>query len=227
MAFQASGDPTGVNTYRFTGGDLAAFGFNSAPNRPIDVCEVMSYATYFSGAQLVNFDPNYLNSMTELFAAADNYASGVPAQMATAIAWIDSDIRSGVRNGSPGTETMDGLITRVYADWNPYAITYNKDVECYEGGMEAAAPSAARLTALGDDPAYSAKIATLLEAYKNDDKFRILIKDQFDQFMVYSKSKTPAWLLMAGPNQWATHHAQVMYSTAYASWTGMIEYNHR
>ena len=165
--------------------------------------------------------------MTDLLDAADDYDSGVPAQITAALDWVDSDIRAGVRNGTPGTETVDALVTRVYADWNPYAVTYNKDVECYEGGMECAAPSTARLTALGISTAYSAKIAALLEAYKNDDRFRILVKDQFDDFMAYSKSKTPAWLIMFGPNQWGTHQGQVLYSTAYKSWDAMVEYNHR
>jgi hypothetical protein len=224
MAFQASGDPTGMNTYRFTGSDLGAFGFNSAPNRPIDVCEVMSYATYYSGAQLSNFDANYANTMTDLLDAADDYDSGVPAQMTAALDWVDFDIREGVRNGSPGTETVTAMITRIYQDWNPHAITHNKDVECYEGGMECGAPSEARLTALGHSTAYSAKIATLLTAYKNDDRFRVLVKDQFDDFMAESKSATPAWLLLGGPSQWSTHPGEILWTTPYKSWDGMIEY---
>ena len=57
MAFQASGDPTGNDTYRFKGTDLATWGFDTAPNRPIDVCEVMSYATLLFRCAVAKFRP--------------------------------------------------------------------------------------------------------------------------------------------------------------------------
>lgn len=114
MAFSASavfGSTATNNTYRFQGSDLSSFGYSSFPNRPIDFADAMSYATYYSGAQLVNADANYANPMsiggpnsvgiyTGLLGAADDYASGVPAQMTNALAFVDWDIRAGIRISS-------------------------------------------------------------------------------------------------------------------------------
>lgn len=222
------GDKTNETNFRMLGTDLGAYGFNGSPNRPIDNCEVISYASYYRGAQLQNFDPNYQNTMTELLDAADDYDSGNPTLMNNALDFIDSDIRNGTRNGSPGDATLQSFITtnNTYPGWNAIAVTYNKNVICYEGGMECAAPSTSRLTALGLSTAYSAKIAALLTAYKNDNRFKLLVKQQMNDFMAQSKSVSPAWLLMVGPNNWSTHPGQVLFTTPFKSWDAMVELNH-
>src|SRR5262249_29521567 len=95
MAFQAFGfiplDATnsGIALHRLEGSDLTSrnnlqyarkigVDYNQAPNRPIDYCDVLSYATYYSGAQCCNFQLRYKNPMNELLKAADDFASGDP-----------------------------------------------------------------------------------------------------------------------------------------------------
>lgn len=75
-AFQAFGPSSGTNTYRLKGSDLASVAnggqgnalwvsytgdanFRSFPNRPVDLCDTLAYAAYYSGAQCQNFDAAY------------------------------------------------------------------------------------------------------------------------------------------------------------------------
>lgn len=222
IAFQAFGGAAVNDLYRFLGDDLAAYGFDTAPNRPIDRCEVLSYATYYSGAMLQNFDPNYIADFTDLLDAADDYDSGVPAQMTAALDFLDNDFRAGVRNGSLGGQTLLGLDTNIYPKWEPYAVTYSKQIIPYEGSFEGAPPSTARLTTLGISTAYSAKISTLLDAYKDDARFQTLVTDQSNQFMAYAHSECPVWFIMEGPNQWSTHKGIPAYSTTWKSWDAIL-----
>lgn len=88
MPFQAYGG-TGIagdnNKYRFQGTDLAPSGvgagqgnslystftgsadYTASPNRPIDFADVLSYATYYSGGQIFQFDANYGSPNTLAF----------------------------------------------------------------------------------------------------------------------------------------------------------------
>jgi hypothetical protein len=81
-------------------------------NRPIDWCDFMSYAVYYSGAQAKQFDANFAGStsakIADLITAADNYATGTPSLMTAALAWLDNDVRQ-------GTEAMIAL-TSIGAD---------------------------------------------------------------------------------------------------------------
>jgi hypothetical protein len=194
MAFQAYGSVGGTNLYRFKGGDLntslnyakynsyVGASYNASPNRPVDVCDVLSYATYYSGAQCANFDPNYSNIggtglttggppgwTTGLLGAADAYATGDPTSMAMALQFLDWDIRQGTKNGTPGGQTLFALKkgansgSGIYPVWEDVAKSYDGDrpaskalltVECYEGAMECAAPSTSRCAALGIDASY-------------------------------------------------------------------------
>lgn len=121
MAFQAYGD-AGVlganNLYRFKGTDLAPSGtstgtgnsiynsftgsanYTTSPNRPIDFADVMAYATYSAGGQLLQFDANYqtpntsgqptINAISKAnpgvitFATDPGYPTGVRAQVNSA-----------------------------------------------------------------------------------------------------------------------------------------------
>lgn len=244
MAFQAFGPPQSTNTYRFQGADLtvtnskyAANGYvsyNNAPNRPIDFCDVLSYATYYSGAQCANFDANYLANggaaIGGLLAAADNYATAVPSKMESALAFLDNDVRAGtLTNGSAGSETLLALSNGargigVYQTWEPFAATFNKSVECYEGGYEGWYPSTQTCAALGISSAYggpSGKIANLINGYKLSAMFGVLVQDQMKQFKAQAHSKTPAWLLIPGYNQWGLSTGD-NYAPKYTSWTSLL-----
>jgi hypothetical protein len=110
--------PTTADMYRLRGTDLdtrlSYSNYNSVVGasyssggplfkRPIDVCDTISYATYYSGPNLGNNtgDLSGLNAtdIAALKLAADNYATGSAtgnqALIASALAWVDNDIRRG------------------------------------------------------------------------------------------------------------------------------------
>lgn len=196
-AFQAFG-PTGTsgstNLYRLQGADLSTglgytkynsyvgVSYNASPNRPVDVSDVLSYATYYSGAQCANFDQNYSNSggtglttggpssgpgssLNGLLGAADAFASG---DTTNSIAWLDWDIRQGTNNGTAGGQTLLALKNGVagigiYPPWETIAASYdgsrpsgksNLTVDLYEGAMECAPPSTNECTTLGISTTY-------------------------------------------------------------------------
>jgi len=244
MAFQAFGPPQGTSIYRFQGADLVATNaqyaargyrsYNVAPNRPIDFCDVLSYATYYSGAQCTNFDGNYVangaSGIAQLLAAADDYASGVSGKMGSALAFLDNDIRAGkLSNGAQGSQTLLALASGsrgvgVYPGWEALASTFNKVVECYEGGHESWYPSPQTCTTLGISSAYggsSGKIANLLNGYKLTPNFGLLVNDQITQFMSQAHSRTPAWLLIPGFNQWGLSTGD-NYAPKYKSWDALV-----
>ncbi|MBR0697779.1 hypothetical protein [Bradyrhizobium lablabi] len=244
MAFQAFGPASATSSFRMQGADLdgstypnyAGKGFanyKAAPNRPIDFCDVLSYATYYSGAQCTNFDANYLNlgasAIAGLLSAADDYATAVPSKMASALAFLDNDIRAGkTSKGAAGDQTLLALSSGangggIYPIWEAVAKTFNKPIVCYEGGHESWYPSTGACSSLGISVAYggpTGKIANLLEAYKRSDAFAVLVRDQVSQFMAQPHSQAAAWLIVSGPNQWSLSTGDT-YATKYKSWTAI------
>lgn len=250
MAFQAFGPSAASSTFRFQGADLNGTtypkyaakkypNYNVAPNRPIDYCDVLSYATYYSGAQCTNFDANYLNhgaaAIAGLLAAADDYASAVPSKMGSALAFIENDIRAGTLSGSGarGDETLLSLNsgangTGIYPVWEAVAKTLDKPVECYEGGHESWYPSTQACTALGISTAYggpTGKIAKLLDAFKATDAFGGVVRDQIAQFLAQPHSVSASWLLIPGPNQWALSSGD-SFQPKQKSWDALVALNH-
>lgn len=248
IAFQAFGSVGATNTYKLLGADLngaaypkyAARGYtnyNVSPNRPIDYCDILSYATYYSGAQCTNFDANYLGlgaaKIAGLLGAADDFASGVPTKMTSALAFLDNDIRAGkTETGVAGNQTLLALNTGyngtgIYPAWEAVAKTYNKMIVCYEGGCESWYPSTAICTSMGISTAYGGadgKISKLLDGYKQSDAFATLVRDQFNQFLSFSHSKASAWLIVQGPNQWALSTGDT-FAPKYKSWNALSTYS--
>ena len=87
--------------------------------------------------------------------------------------------------------------------WNPFAVTYNKPIVCYEGGISNWYPTPATCTAIGISTAYSQKILNLIEAYKDDARGKQAVFDQMTQFMTGSKSLLPGQLQVVGNNPWS------------------------
>jgi hypothetical protein len=161
LAFQAFGGQAATDQYRLQGQDLAmvanggqgnaayatytgsgGVNYKTVGNRPIDYCDVLSYATYYHGAQLQNFDGNWryfpANEYTGVITAADNYAAG-GGGITSALNFVDNDIRAGTNatSGTPGSETMASLNSQIYSQWNTICAAYTgRTVECYEGGYE-------------------------------------------------------------------------------------------
>lgn len=222
IGVQMAGNVSQYNTYRFLGTDLGAYGFDTAPNRPIDKANYINPASYISGAQIRNFDANWNNTMTEALTAADDYDSGVPASMASALAFVDSDIRNGTRNAVAGDETVAAILTKA-TNWNANAITNGKSVLEYEGALEIAALSTARCTALSISTAYSTKFATLIAAYKNSHYAKKLVMDRFQGAMDLSNYLAPAWYDDIRSSQWALRTG--LYATPFKTEEGLSRWN--
>lgn len=244
MAFQAFGVVASTNTYRFQGSDLGAYGYNSAPNRPIDYSDRESYATYYQGA-IINDGNSYSGSYAAgdladcsvagtnsggMTCAANNYTLGTTASINAAYAWVDNDIRAGTKNSTLGSQTLLGLSTNIYGAWNANASGYGLLVDAYEGGYQGLAPTVAQCTTISYpgtgavDCGASGTIATMMAAYKNTDRFRQLVNDQYRQFKAVSQSNAPAWLTIAPISQWSLFPGNI-YTTAYQSLPALKNFN--
>lgn len=268
LAGQAVGDISTTRRWRMEGEDLngatfplycAAVGgtpsgatckgdpkYNTFPNRPIDYTDVISYATYYSGAQLRNFSVSYADiHVTEgpiggaqgLLAAADAYAAGGNGNVTKALSWVDWDLRHGTRAASAGPATLVAFNSQkniglgpvgVYPTWEATAAQYDSNrppgasklaVANYEGGMEAIAPAAAQCTAWGISTSYcdpGGKIDQLLTAYKKSVMFQQLVSDQFYQFLAQPHSLYTAWYELANSDQWSLYQGD-LYSQPFMS----------
>lgn len=253
IAFQGYG-PTGTggstNVYRFQGTDLdttlgytrynsyVGVSYNAAPNRPIDYCDTISYATYYSGAQCSDFDANYSSTnISGLTNAADLYDTGTALNIATAFAFLDNDIRSGTRSAVLWSQTVDYQEANIYPAWETVIASYDayRDSvirahltnECYEGAMECAPPSTAQCTTMGISTTYGGStglIANLLNGYKQDVLFYNLVTDQFDLLISQTHSVTPAWLhINPSGNQWAmTISGTDITASKFQSWDAFV-----
>jgi hypothetical protein len=157
IAFQAFGTSAQIDTYRFLGTDLdttkgytlynslIGVSYNAAPNRPIDYCDVLSYATYYSGPNFTNFDANYDPAAVPILQSTGaQYYSNQSA----ALAWMDNEIRQGQLSAVLGSQTLLGLSQTIYPTWEAKAATYSKKVHLYEGGLECNPPSTSRAVAI-------------------------------------------------------------------------------
>lgn len=232
LAFQAFGPSSSTNTYRLQGADLtldASGNYTTVPanivtnystvgNRPIDFCDALSYATYWAGHHTFQFDPEFTAlNFTELRSAADDYNSGTPALMESALDWLDADIR-----GTTATsQTLKDLRDDIYPTWNTIAASYGVEVVGYEGGCGIVSPSVSRLTALSIDTAYSAKITALITAYKRNWRFKVTSSAQMRQFTSVATSRTPSWFVGMGANPWSLHEGD-LYSDPWQSWYAMV-----
>lgn len=154
----AYGNVPGAKLYLLEGDDLngtaypnyATEGYSNydtAPNRPIDICDVLSYGTYYQGAQTRALDIHYVDAglpaistggpsgwTTGLLGAADAFAAGGSTNIANSFAFLDWDIRQGTANGTPGDATLlhfnSGAsigygAVGVYSSWETAAASYD------------------------------------------------------------------------------------------------------
>ena len=221
QAFGVGGLTGATNKYRFQGFDLGAWGFNVAPNRPIDYADVISPAFYYSGTHCEAFDANYTGTLETLLGWADDYDSGNATLMEAALDAVDADIRG----ASAVDQTLYRLNADIYPTWETIAASYTgKSVIPYEGGLEINAPSTSRLTVLGIDTGYTAKITTLFTAYKNSYRLKVLVSAQMRQFMAQAHSEMPGWYMTCGANQWSLNTGN-LYSDRYKSWDALVARN--
>lgn len=219
---------TNFPTYgTYTGG----VNYDTSPNRPIDFADVISYARYFSGAQCANFDVNFdVSNISGLLTAADNYATGIPSSIASAFAFLDNDLRAGQRSGVLYNQTLNSQTININPQWEAIAAGYTGKIVCdYEGAMEGNFPSTQRCTSLGISTTYgggTGKIAILLAAYKNDNLFKVLIKDWISTYLALPHSSDPGWYTFEGGSQWALYPGQQgVFATPFKSYDALQEFD--
>lgn len=228
LAFQAFGNTTNTKTYRLDGTDLVtgnakynawtgSVSYNSFPDRPIDYCDAISYATYFQGGVVNHGNYAATGTYTELTAAADDYESGDPGLMSDALDWMDSDLRTGTSTVSGNTlQTIGVLNSTIYPAWEGVADDYDAQREgagmaklgviAYEGGYEGEAPTTAQCTTIGISTSYATSVAAMIEAYKNDVRFLWACADQLEQHAAAHSARSsvvPAWFALQGASDWS------------------------
>lgn len=240
---------TELQLYRFNGTDLTldsqgkyttvpgdiVTNYSVAGQRPIDFYPytVLSHAPYYNGGEIRGIDSSYTNVMTGAVAAVDNYLSGDASRIATAFAFVNTDSRQGLKNGVLGTQTLLNYATNTTPPWAVLIASYGLPVVAYEGGYEAVAPSASRLTALGlttsefcaDAACLSAGFASLLAAFKQTDTFRQLVNDQWVQWTsAMSTPAMPGWYEMGNSGQWSLISGN-LYSLRYQNFNANQNFN--
>jgi hypothetical protein len=141
---------TSNSTYKALSGPGGTAGsdYNTFPNRPIDVCDAISYASYYFGAQLGETSSNFFGSISNfsvILKANADYASGRPALMASALSAVENDLRHGGGGRNSGG-TLDAMASQDAA-WERVLSTYDAQRAgagmsqlgsfCYEGGYQA------------------------------------------------------------------------------------------
>ena len=239
ISAQLVGSTSNFQTYLLNGNDLSAPN-NSSPNRPIDNADVLTYANYWQGTLINNQYQGTSGQYASMTTAADNYASGVPASITSALNWIDGDFRGTNGDGTPtGTINLSmAAITSYYAGWETVAASYDAGrvtpikIVCYEGGYDIAPPTTAQCTTIGISTAYAAKVATLCTAYLNDTRSSSMIQSAVSAFRntgTYPHNLYPAFLQLEGsgvstPNEWSLLSGD-LYSTPYQTFYGAVAAN--
>jgi hypothetical protein len=133
IAFQAFGSTSATKSNLLEGSQLngATFplylayvggvdpGYNTAPNRPVDLADTISYAPYTGGANFLATDlglysTSNIGQATFLQNLVNLYETGLAADHATALALMDNDFRQGTLNtqtvtiGGGDTFTISG-----------------------------------------------------------------------------------------------------------------------
>lgn len=243
MTTQTSTNPTNAEKYLFEGFNINPSNFPSvpvschtAPNRPVDNVEIISMAPYLNGAQMVGAQNTYANTITDAVTAADNYASGTAPNIASALAFMDNDVRAGTRNGVAGTATLLWFNGTIFPLWQTFGALYGKEVTQYEGGYAVIAPTAATLTNLGltssslcgTAACLATEFENLLEAYKNSPLFQQMLTDQFNNFKSYGNSGFNAWYFLlrqeTPPSQWGIYSGN-LNSMPFKSLNALQQFN--
>jgi hypothetical protein len=129
--------------------------FTQAPNRPVDVCESISYAPYYAGGQFQDFESNWSNAggtglttagqsgwTTGVIGAADAFHAGGTTNINNALAFMDWDFRQGTNNGVAGGLTLASLVA-FYTATEAVAAEYDATrgslpaltIDTYEGSL--------------------------------------------------------------------------------------------
>lgn len=238
---------TGNTTY----GAIIGTNYNSAPNRPIDFADGLSYATYYQGAVMnggapggsTSFNGSTSNSITCvplalgsgksdigcMTAAADAYANG---DVLDAFYWMANDTVAGTANGSLGQSTTNYFYNTIYPAWNTIANSYapHRPIWNYEGGYQGQrAPATSSCNAVRIATAYcgsGGKIANMIAGWKLSGSYYTVAFNQYVQFLLGSPpGSSPAKFSFGGnAGTWA-FYATDIFGTPYADYSAIEQFN--
>lgn len=215
-AFAAGSYTFDFGPYRFDGQDLGLV----APNRPRDKCYGWVVATYYKGVSaIMGRDLVIGAALNNLKTWADLYATGVPANMTSALDSLDDDIRNGVG----GSFTLAAFEATTWPKWHAPAVVSGRKVMEYEAAAEFLAPTAAECTALAISTTYATTIANLYAGYKHDERFENLELDRYNAFLAQSNGVFPAQYGDWGDITWTMGYDQ--YVTPYKNEEAIQEIN--
>jgi hypothetical protein len=161
--------------------------------------DTTGFTAYSSGGTAKSYP-----TISGLTSWADQYATGVPATMDTAMSNLDADMEV----------STSSYNTTYYPGWETVAAGYdgarpvgksNLTIELYEGACEAVTPATASCTTLGISTSYNTTIGNLLTAYKGSKYFYSRCRKVNLQFQAASagRTTTPVWFLFTPTSQWS------------------------
>lgn len=150
-----------------------------------------------------------------LTAWADLYALGTQADIDTALAALDNDIRQGTNHGLTNMYTLARFISQIYTTWETRMAELevtrpDGEVELwiYEGAFEGFYPTTASCTSLGISTTYGGStglVANLLTGYKNSTYFYRTATQQIEDLLTAHAGRAvyPSWFTVTGASQWS------------------------
>ena len=257
----------GTQLYRFNGTDLttsnptyAALGglggmagktYTAIGQRPIDVCDGASYATYYAGVLVTNFATGQgwtgpIATYDPILQAGTDYATGIPLKITSALNAFDTDLN----NNLSGLQSKAASWESVYATYDvPRANLGLGKLEVweYEGGYEGTTgnnfndsnsptPLANQFAANGWNTApYGAnntivaqQVVNAFFAYKNSSQFAATVGTVFGYIVSAHAGRVayPSWFNMSGPSIWSLYPGDP-YTVPYKSWNSLVTFNSR
>jgi hypothetical protein len=140
--FRGAALTTSNATYAANGGPGGTAGtdYASFPNRPIDWCDGISYATYWQGKLVKTFSSDWTGIITpyiSLLKASASYAAGGASNIANALAAWDNDVAAGDYAAYPSIYSgWEKMISAYDGHSSPNRGNSKLHVYCYEGGLQ-------------------------------------------------------------------------------------------
>jgi hypothetical protein len=225
LAFQAFDSTSNVNTYRMQGADLApvanggqgnalwvsytgSANYRTANNRPVDLCDVLAYATYYAGGQCQNVDTNYtaLGSSKTI----TNVSTSTAGQPGVVTFNADPGYSTGTRvnlasitqTGSPTLSGMNVTFTKLtattYSMYTDATLATPVDTSAFtytSGGTAKAYPTISGLTSWADQ--YATGVAASMDSALQSLDADILGSNNGETTSALNTSIYPAWETVA------------------------------
>ena len=195
-----SGAWTTVTNVGCNGTDSFEISKTYSSNGSTSISSNLSPYTYGGGGSVarlnsrtigLNAVPSY--SAIGLLTAADDYASGDPEKMTTALDWANIDYQHALASDDYMWTRMSSVAT----DWSK-TTSRNIGLIYYEGGYEINPPIISVFNKLGIDASYYYKIGGLLYGYLLNERFRNAYNNFLQHIMSFPHTIAPSHFLDVG-----------------------------